>query len=218
MERAYIFLLGAGASTPEMPIYRGVDVKEKASVNKILEQSMKVQISPFYQYLKKHFLSEKWLIITQNIDRLADRAGLPTIPVHLRIKADNISLDEKLTEDMVVKSGEDIDQERMEYLCEKVREITLTYSDNLIVVIIGTSLPYSYLREVVIDPAKNMGAKVIHINPDENYNKIIDDINNDREFRTEQEILNFKPQPILKKDEQWWRLNAYDGIKKLFEF
>lgn len=206
----YLFLLGAGASAPEMPIYRGIT--NKASVDEILEKSMKVQPPQFYQYLKENF-NETDLIITQNIDRFTERSGLPIIPVHLRMRADNISLDETLTEDMVVKSGEDIDAERMECVCEKVSEITK--KDNLIVVIIGTSLPYPYLREVVINPAKNMGAKVIHINPDENYDKIMDDFNNDREFRGD--LNNFKPKPILRKGEEWWKVNAYDGIKRLFE-
>lgn len=217
MKKGYLFILGAGASAPEMSIYRGVNTK--ASIEEILEKSMKVKIPPFYhflqKYLKDHFKDDQSLIITQNIDRLAERSGLTTIPVHLRIKADNISLNEKLTEDMIVKSGEDIDQERMQFLCEKVSEITRKYSDDLIVVIIGTSLPYPYLREVVINPAKNMGAKVIHINPDEIYDKIVDDFDNDKEFRGESD--NFKSEPILKKDEEWWKLNAYDGIKKLFE-
>ena len=60
-----------------------------------------------------------------------------------------------------------------------------------------------------------MGAKVIHINPDENYDKIMDDFNNDREFRGD--LNNFKPKPILRKGEEWWKVNAYDGIKRLFE-
>lgn len=228
MKNGFLFLLGAGASAPEMPVYRGV--QNKASIAEILEKSMKIQPPPFYDYLKQNFKSDEdqWLIVTQNIDRFANRSGLPTIPVHLRIKADSVSLDEILTEDMVVKSGEDIDEERMVMLCEKVSEITRKYSDyslnnwdskgisdKLIVVIIGTSLPYPYLREVVIDPAKNMGAKIIHINPDENYDKIVDDIDNDREFRVGS-LEQFKPEPILRKDEEWWKMNAYDGIKKLF--
>src|SRR3989338_812055 len=117
---------------------------------------------------------------------------------------------------MVVRAGEDVDSERMECLCEKVSSITRLYGEQLTVVIVGSSLPYPYLRELVIDPAKNMGARILHINPDEHYNSIMDDYANDAQFRSH-ESLKCKPQPILREDEEWWKLNAFDGIEKLFQ-
>ena len=125
----------------------------------------------------KQYSPENSFILTQNIDGLADSTGLDTVEIHLRGSINKF--------DNVVLLGHPLPNDKITQCYKLIARTRPQW-----VLIIGTSMYFPYLR-VFINKAKARGAKVFHINPDENYDSV-------------------------KKNEIWIKSTASEGLDKFF--
>ena len=213
-------ILGAGASKDSgLQTYRGkggyYEGKEY-NVETILSTSNPLEniwtfLKPLYEEISKHSPGKtydlikklgkvypKSFILTQNIDGYALSTGLPVVELHGTAKTMTCfgcnkskpsNPDDYLCEcgkgyrPDVVLFGEKLSQ-------PKVQEIySLIKRRPNYVLIIGTSLQFAYLRTFVTK-AKQRGAIIIHINPDESYTDNV------------------------RKREMWYDVPASEGLEK----
>jgi NAD-dependent deacetylase len=193
------FILGAGASVDSnLPTYRGpgglyisshIKAEDFLSVNSSVDDIWtfldplysKIKNNkpgPTYQNLKKFANTHpRSFILTQNIDNYATDTELPVIEMHGSWKTMTC---------LVCKSVKPSDSSSYKCSCggfcrpdivlfdeklpkEKVHQLySYIKRRPTHVIVIGTSLQFPYLR-VFINKAKQRGAKVIHINPAEDY-------------------------------------------------
>ena len=214
------FILGAGASKDSgLQTYRGKDgYYEGKDVNPeyILNTSNSLEkvwdfLKPLYEQISKNVPGETYqlikklgkmypasFILTQNVDGYADSTELPLVEIHGTAKTMTCFGCRK------TKSANATD-----YLCEcgkRYRPDIVLFGENLhrdqvqkvhnllkrkpqYVLVIGTSLQFPYLR-TFITKAKQRGALVFHINPDDNYHYNV------------------------RKRETWYDLSAAEGLIK----
>jgi NAD-dependent SIR2 family protein deacetylase len=184
----YLFILGAGASVDSgLKTFRGCNgiygdnVYEYPPNNieqifqDIVEASKSIELGPTYQLLKTFKNS---FIITQNIDRLALRLEIPTIELHKR------------KDGSIVQLGEELDEQVEKEITELIHFNKFKYC-----VVVGSSIPFKYLRTWIISTVGKKGAKIIHINPDNNYFHNVE----------------------TAKGELWFEMSAYEGLLALMD-
>jgi len=195
MNEPILFITGAGASVDSgLKTYRGegglYEGSERSpaedlsigtwrvhpektwkTLRSLIKKSKGCKPGPTYQILKKVAKEKDIQIWTQNVDGLSLTVGCPVWELHGNIRTmrcekcvKEVPLDEdnpkcecgRLCKPDIVLYGENI----------KEKTGSLMYFNTVIV--IGTTLQFPYLLNM-IEYQESHGAKVIHINPDPNY-------------------------------------------------
>lgn len=202
-----VFILGAGASKDSgIPTYRGeggvLNEPEKVlSVNSdpnLRDETLSnlkracdgIVPGPTYESIKK--LSSRYdgcAILTQNVDGLVRGLGIPYVEMHG-------NKDEK-----VVLYGENIIFPPIAHIWTKQ-----PFTD---VFVVGTSMTLPYLRKI-ISSMKKKGGRIVHINPDENYNTpdLVRKIEWDGSVR-------IKKVEKVKKNEVWICKDSKTGLEEI---
>lgn len=222
MSDCIFFLLGAGASFDSgLPTYRGPEglyneVKDPENLLNVespletvwnfliplFEKIKETQPGPTYELIKE--LGKKYpnsFLFTQNIDGHAFHTELPVVEMHgnwskmfctmCDIKVDidpknrNCICGGKYKPDIVLY-GQGLPEKKVTTVHQFIKR------HPKYVIVIGTTLQFPYLRQF-ITKAKMREAKVIHINPDDNYSKNV--------------MFN----------ELWIKLPSKEGLVKLLE-
>lgn len=203
-----LFILGAGASVDSgLPTYRGTDAEPEKYLSAtgpldqvweflrpLYELIARESPGPTYQLLKRFQSST---ILTQNVDGYADSTGLPVIELHGNWKTMRCCRCQQVKEtDLdqrdcscggtfrpeIILYGEALD-------AKKSAEVRTLINRGLKeVIVVGTSLQFGYLKNYIAR-AKMKGAKIIHINPDPDY------------------------QPLVGRNEVWMQTTAAEGLE-----
>lgn len=171
---------------------------------------------PTYKLLKEIVADTNSAVLTQNVDGYANKLQCEVIELHGnmrnmycmrckkfkeidpnnlicecggKMRPDVILLDEPLSNEVILEAT---------HICKRNYKY---------VVIIGTTLQFPYLRKL-ISLAKGRGAKVIHINPDPNYNdSCITEKDTYSSLGKKLKVLN-----NVRKGEVWIQKNSYEGL------
>lgn len=200
MSDSIFFILGAGASFDSgLPTYQGPEgiyneVKDPENLLSIesplntvwdfltplFEKISESKPGPTYELIKE--IGKKYpksFILTQNIDGHALHTELPVIEIHgnwkqmwcttcntkvdIDFKNRDCPCGGKYKPDIVLY-GQSLPEEKVHEVYKLIKQHPKR------VIVIGTTLQFPYLRQF-ITKAKMKGAKVLHINPDEDYAK-----------------------------------------------
>lgn len=157
-----------------------------------ISQNSNRLVGPTYEKIGAFFRThDRSFILTQNIDGYASKTGLPVVEMHgtwetmtcvatsenSTLKVCGIKKPTEINNDKRCSCGGYFRPDILLYE-EPLSQTNMTKISLLIkrrpthVIVIGTSMQFPYLR-ILINKAKQRGAKVIHINPDENYGENI---------------------------------------------
>lgn len=200
----WFWILGAGASIDSgLPVYRGPNgiyknINDREALTELLD---KIKVSkPGHTYtLIKKYSPPNSFILTQNIDGFAYTTDLEIVEIH----TSRTNSCEEVTLDNIVLLGEQLPQTKVDRVYRLIKERKPTH-----VIVLGTSFQFPYLR-IFVNKCKNKGAKVFHINPDNNYiGHYIHKYTRDGEYIPTQKY----------KTEELFRMNATLGIKSFVDF
>ena len=184
----WLYLLGAGASIDSgLVTYRGTNGINTSYKNmttlssfKYLEKKIKNNKPGLTYDIINRISPPNSMIITQNIDGYAHSTDLKIIDIHMHEGYE-------LVYENIVQIGQNVSKNKMMNINKFIKHKKPRY-----MIVIGTSLQFPYLREI-INKTKRY-AKIIHINPDPDYKYNI------------------------RKNEYWIKDNASNGLLKLPEF
>ena len=227
-----LFLLGSGASVDSgLFTYRNNNEETNKivschdNIDKIWESSYEIyhaaknaKLGNTYKIIQE--LVDKYpnsTILTQNVDGLVNKiSNANIIELHgnvnyMKCKSCNEIFDTK--DDNICKNclticnpevtllDESLDN-KMLFKLGKLLKISYSY-----VLVIGTSLQFSYLR-IIINKCKTRRAQIIHINPDVDYDKIIF---NPYLYSTS-EFIKYKKDCNVKKNEIFINEKSSEGL------
>lgn len=208
---SWFFILGAGASCDSgLPTFRGpegiyvtdAEMTSLETFRKLKTAILENQPGPTYQLIKEIAPPGSY-ILNQNIDGYADTTGLEVVNMHVR---GHVSSAADLEYENIVQIGEMLPREKAAEMYKLTKKGPVGYGKAKYILVIGTSMQFPYLR-TFISRAKRWGAKVIHINPDENY------INLTEACRYSTRYERY----VVRNNEKWLQLTAYEGLKLIQE-
>lgn len=214
-----LFLTGAGASVDSgLRTYRGTggiyeetdgDPQEDLSIETWWAQPERTWFTltplvkavknnkpgPTYQLIKKICKSYDVTVHTQNVDGYSSQVCDNVWEMHGNIRTmwcKKCKKEYKLDEDnpKCVKCGEHC-KPNIVFYGESIKPIVMNYKRYKTVVVIGTTLQFPYLQNM-ISKYKQQGALIVHINPADNYSEMV------------------------KAGEMWLKMKSENGLKKLF--
>jgi NAD-dependent SIR2 family protein deacetylase len=189
-----LFVLGAGASVDSsLGTFRGpngtMPINNEEFYRKLISSVDTLTPGPTYKQINKIVdkISDLSFCITQNIDGLIRSCDIDYVEIHLR--------NTELIYDNIVMVGQNLPEDKVRII---QRNMKLNYN---FILIIGTTCEYPYLRQF-INKAKNNFTRVIHINPDPEYNCHLwlkTGSNNRHAYQG-------------RPNEEHWVMNAYEGL------
>ena len=209
-----LFVLGAGASVDSgLGTFRGptgtMPINNEQFYRSLISSCSELRPGETYNQinLMQNKISDLSFCITQNIDGLIRSTGIDHVEIHLR--------NDELVYDNIVMVRQSLPQDKVKIV---QRNIKIGYD---FILIIGTTCEYPYLRTWINKAkAKKNYTRVIHINPDPNYQCHLKmnygGPNNERmKVRTNEEHWLMSAAAGLKQFDQRYLLESVDGSTDL---